>query len=214
MTLKQVGEITNSQLQLTTNRPLPTGSFIPKSYKYNLLFTLLHRAFKLCSNFELFHQEIYKLKTISENNGHPKSFVDLCLKKYLDKAFTKKEVVLKGFKSNLFASFFLLEKKSLQLRTHLVNSIKSNIKLWNREAIFQSLCKLNSLFHYKDSLKKKIHSNTVYRYTCSNCKVTDYGKTYHHFFGRAAEHTSVPNLTEKFVKSVKKTSNIWSSTWM
>ena len=31
------------------------GSFIPKSYKYNLLFTLLHKAFKLCSNFEHFH---------------------------------------------------------------------------------------------------------------------------------------------------------------
>ena len=26
------------------------GSLIPKSYKYNLLFTLLHRAFKLCSS--------------------------------------------------------------------------------------------------------------------------------------------------------------------
>ena len=30
-------------------------SFIPKSYKFNLLFTLLHRAFKLCPNFERFH---------------------------------------------------------------------------------------------------------------------------------------------------------------
>ena len=55
------------------------GSSIPKSYKYNLLFTLLHRTFKLCSNFERFHQEIDKLKTIFENNGYPKSFVDFCI---------------------------------------------------------------------------------------------------------------------------------------
>ena len=67
------------------------GSFIPKSYKYNLLFTLLHRAFKLCSNFERFHEEIDKLKTIFENNGYPKSSVDFCIKKYLDKVFIKKE---------------------------------------------------------------------------------------------------------------------------
>ena len=40
------------------------GSFIRKSYKYNLLFTLLHRAFKLCSNFEHFHQDDDKLKSI------------------------------------------------------------------------------------------------------------------------------------------------------
>ena len=33
-------------------------SFIPGSYKSNLIFTLLFRAFKLCSNFELFHQEM------------------------------------------------------------------------------------------------------------------------------------------------------------
>ena len=31
------------------------GSFISKSYKYNLMLFLLHRAFKLHSNFELFH---------------------------------------------------------------------------------------------------------------------------------------------------------------
>ena len=30
--------------------PKSSGSFIRKSYKYNLLFTLLHRTFKLCSN--------------------------------------------------------------------------------------------------------------------------------------------------------------------
>ena len=74
------------------------GSFIPKSYKYNLLFTLLHRAFKLCSNFERFHQEIDKLKTVFENNSYPKSFIDFCIKKYLDKVFIKKKVVLKASK--------------------------------------------------------------------------------------------------------------------
>ena len=77
------------------------GSFIPKLYRYNLLFTLLHRAFKLCSNFERFHPEIEKLKTIFEQNGYPKSFVDFCIKKYLDKVFIKKKVVLKVSKKEL-----------------------------------------------------------------------------------------------------------------
>ena len=44
-------------------------SFIPNSYKYDLIFTLLQRAFKLCSNFELFHQEIENLKNIFRKNG-------------------------------------------------------------------------------------------------------------------------------------------------
>ena len=98
--LKQVGSKTNSRpsvyCKLTFSRIFTNfGSFIPRSYKYKLLFTLLHRAFKLCSNLERFHQEIDKLKTIFENNGYPKSSVDFCIKKYLDEVFIKKEVVLK-----------------------------------------------------------------------------------------------------------------------
>ena len=97
------------------------GSFISKSKKYNLLFTLLHRAFKLCSNFELFHQEIEKLKTIFKSNGYPRGFVDLCIKKYLDKVFIKKEVVLTASKKELICILPFIGIKSLQLRTCLVN---------------------------------------------------------------------------------------------
>ena len=87
------------------------GSFILNSYKYNLLFTLLHRAFKLCSDFERFHQEIDKLKTIFENNGYLKSFFDFCLKKSLDKIFIKKKLVLKASKKELICVLPFLGKK-------------------------------------------------------------------------------------------------------
>ena len=96
------------------------GSFIPKSYKYNLLFTLLHRPFKLCSNFELFPHGIDKLNTIFKNNSHPKSFVDLCIKKYLDKVSIKKEVVVKASEKELIYVLPLIGNKSLQLRTLLL----------------------------------------------------------------------------------------------
>ena len=95
--------ITSVYCKLTFSRVFTNfGSFIPKSYKYNLLFTLLHRGFKLCSNFERFHLEIDKLKTIFENNGYPKSFVDLCIKKYLDKVFIKKETSTKSLEKRIY----------------------------------------------------------------------------------------------------------------
>ena len=40
----------------------------------------------------------------------------------------------------------------------------------------------------------------------SNCKVSYYGKTYHHFFTRAAEHMGISNLTGKHLKCVVKQS--------
>ena len=38
---------------------------------------------------------------------------------------------------------------------------------------------------------------------CSNCNVTYCGKTYRHFFTRAAKHMGVSNLTGKRLKSIK-----------
>ena len=131
------------------------GSFIPKSYKCNLLFTLLHKAFKLCSNFERFHQQIGKLKTSFENNGYPKGFDHFCIKKCLDKVFIEKKVVLKASKKELLCVLLFLRKKSMQLRTRLVDSIESNLKFCKRKVIFQLPCKLNSLFRFKDSLSEK-----------------------------------------------------------
>ena len=63
---------------------------------------------------------------------------------------------------------------------------------------------MSSLFRYKGCLEKEIRSDTVYRYTCSKCKVTYYGKRCRHFFTRAAEHMSISNLIGKRLKSVKQ----------
>ena len=111
------------------------GRFIPKPNKYNLLLTLLHSAFKLCSNFELFHQEIDTLKTIFENNGYPKSFVDFCMKKHLDKVSLKKEVVLKASKKELICVLLFNGKK--------VNAAENSLSQPYRNLKF---CKLKLIF--------------------------------------------------------------------
>ena len=90
------------------------------------------------------------------------------------------------------------------MRTSLANTIKSNLKFCELKVIFQLPCKLNSLFRYKNSLEKKIRSDIVYRYTCSHCKVTYYGKTYRHFFTGAAEHVRISSLLGKRLNSIKQ----------
>ena len=66
-------------------------SFIPLSYKTGLIWLLLYRAFSLCSSFELFHQEILKLKDIFKRTGYPISFIGKCVKRLLDKVFIEKK---------------------------------------------------------------------------------------------------------------------------
>ena len=68
-------------------------SFIPVSCKSNnLIFTLLFRAFKSCSNFELFHQKILNLKDIFKRNSYPCNFIDVCIKRFLNNIFIDKKV--------------------------------------------------------------------------------------------------------------------------
>ena len=162
-----------------------------------MIFTLLRRAFKLRSNFELFHREIDKLKTIFKSNGYPTRFADPCMKKYLDNVFVRKEVVLKTSKKELICVVPFIGNKSLQLRTCLVNSTENNLKLCKLKDIFQSSCKLSSLFRYKYSLKKETHSDTpvVTARLLINIQ---------RFFTIAAEHMGISNLIGKRLKSVKQ----------
>ena len=154
-------------------------SFIPLSYKTGLIWSLLCRAFSLCSSFELFHQEILKLKDIFKRNGYPTSFIDNCVKTFLDTVFIKKKTFLTASKKQLVCVLPFIGKKSLQLRSRLVKSIQGNLQFWSLKVVFQSPCKLRSLlFHFKDTPDKKIRSDLVYRYMCSNCNITYYGKTY------------------------------------
>ena len=60
------------------------------------------------------------------------------------------------------------------------------------------------MFRFNDILDKKICSDLIYRYSCSDCNATYYGKTYQHFFTRAAEHMAISNLTGKHVKNKKE----------
>ena len=59
--------------------------FTPLSYKIGLVKTLTHRAFKLCSNWCLFHDEVNNIKKYLEKNSCPENFIDREIKTYLEK---------------------------------------------------------------------------------------------------------------------------------
>ena len=163
------------------------------------MFTLLHRAFKLYSDFELFHEQTNKLKTIFEYNGYSKSFLDFCIKKYLDQVFIKKEVVLKASKRELTCILPFIAKKSRQPRTCLVNSIKNlNLKFkvylkffYNHYANWIRLGKRSVLILFTDTCAVTARLLIMVKHIAT-------------FFTGAAEHMGISNLTGKRLKKVKQ----------
>ena len=71
----------------------------------NVPFTLLHWERQFWSY--IFHDN----NGFHENNGHLKIFVDFCIKIYLKKVFTKKEVAVKASKNELICVSFFCWKK-------------------------------------------------------------------------------------------------------
>ena len=86
--------------------------------------------------------------------------------------------------------------------------VNKTVRFYNLKVVFPSQSKLNTLLGFKDTLNKKIRSFLVYIYTCSNCNVTYYDKTYHHFFARASKHMGVSNLTGKRLKNIKDSASL------
>ena len=83
-------------------------SFMPVTYKFGLVYALLHRSFSICSSDEKFHEEIVLLKDIFKKNDHPQFFIGKCIKKYLSKLFVPKRIIHTADKKKSPVSFTFL----------------------------------------------------------------------------------------------------------
>ena len=61
-------------------------SFLPSTQKFGMLYTSVHRCFTLCSDWSKCHREFVTLKEIFQRNSYPKSFIEKCFKKFLDRS--------------------------------------------------------------------------------------------------------------------------------
>ena len=143
------------------------------------------------------------MKSIFKYNSYPHNFVNHCIKRFLNKLCIQRDLSFMVPKGELIYVLPYLPKTSLDLRTRLRGAIEENLLYCKLKVIFRSKCNFNTLFSFKESLEKKIHSGLIHRCSCSNCKVTYYRKTFRHFFTRATEHMGISNCTGKHLKKIK-----------
>ena len=137
-----------------------------------------------------------------KHNSYPHNLVNHCIKKFLNKLFVQRDLNFTVPKRELICVLPYLGETSFDLRTKLRRTIERNLRFYKLKINFKSKCRLNTLFHFKYSLEKKIRSGIMYCYRCSNCNATYYGKTFCHFYTRVAEHMGISNLTGKHPKTL------------
>lgn len=81
------------------------------SCNYNVISTLLHRSFMIRFSYRTLDNDILRPKQIFQSNRYPKNYVDPCIKRYLDKIFTKRQFFCSVPKKDLLCVFLYLGKK-------------------------------------------------------------------------------------------------------
>jgi hypothetical protein len=161
----------------------------PIQWKTGLITCFLNRAYLVCSDWSLFHEEINKLREIFCRNAYPRSIFDHCVGKFLSKKFdttriltenedsTEKHIVLclpyVGFASENFKRQIKNVFRDIGVKTRVV---------------FRSF-RVRNYFSLKDKTPLCLRSKVVYKFEGSCDKSVSYiGKTKRHLVTRFKEH--------------------------
>ena len=181
-------------------------AFSPKQNKENLVYTLTVRAYRICSNFLDFHNEIERLKSILQSNGYPLQFIEGCIGKMLAKLHksTPHEETLdyKVPKAEIYFSTYFLGDLSKSIERELKQLVAQSYPQVQLLFTYKSSSLIGSLFGFKDRQPLMSKSNIIYKYTCECCKAFYIGKTNRQLAVRISEHTGISARTGKTLKKL------------
>ena len=178
-------------------------SFLPSVYKFGLLSTLLFRYFLICSSYAQFHLEVVKFKEIFLNNGYPSGYIDYCIKKFLEKIFTKKVISQTVPKKEFQIILPYLGTLSSKTEKRIRSLFKKVIPWGNIKLIYKTQCRISQLFRFKDTLPTEIRSHLIYYFKCPSCNAEYIGETVRHSKVRWCEHLGLSCFTDKSVVGIK-----------
>ena len=178
---------------------LQWSSFVPKKYKRGLVSGLLHRAWRICSSFELFHQEVLFLKDTLQKNGYPYTFVDRCVKTFLDvKMNTQKSLPEFGpSKKPVMLCLPYIGINGDKIKRQLSRLLTATAPWIDYKIVFLAKNKLSRLSKLKCAIPTLSRSGVVYRVGCGDCEQFYVGMTTRRLKQRIDEHREDRNSALK-----------------
>lgn len=176
------------------------NSFTPLLYRLSVFKCLIYRAFKLCSNWSLFHDEITHLKSILLRNAYPLWILDRIVKRSIDN-FLNYRVQFGPRKERIYVGLPFLGKSTDNLRRAIKQIAKQFLPQKEIITYFKPGKRISNFFQIKDGTPFDLQSHIVYEYTCAICHYSYIGQTTRHIRHRVAEHAGVSHLTGTAVKN-------------
>ena len=182
-------------------------SHCPKIFKLNAINTLIYRAYNLCSNFNVFHDEMEFLVNFFKNNGYPSNIVYKYIRQFLDNTYNPKVPIVTAPKLIFYCKLPYIGQHISQLNKELKCILDQFYPHINFRLIFNNDFTLKSLLPFKDKLPASLLSGIVYYYNCPNCQVGYLGSSIKTLKTRYCQHAGISDRTGRDL-AVKQQSSI------
>ena len=150
-------------------------------------------SFKICNNWNSFHNDIENIKSNLIKNAYPPFLIDKVIKKYLDYKFSTNQNQLKDTSEVHYFKLPYIGNLSHHINNKLSKLCKKLCKEnFNIKLVFNSF-KIKNYFSYKDPSPDDLKSFLVYTFTCASCSSSYIDKTCRHFKTRIEEHIKKDN---------------------
>ena len=200
-----ISGINNQNLTLPTLHKSPYAvlflnfkSFTSFLYKISLIKCLIDSSFKICNNWNSFHNVIENIKFNLIKNGYPPFFINKVIKKLLNYKFSSNQNQVKDTSDVHYFKLPYIGNLSHHIKNKLLKLCKEFCKEnFNITQVFISF-KIKNHFSYKDPIPDDLKSFLVYKFTCASCSSSYIGETCGHFKTRTEEHIKKDNKSHIF----------------
>ena len=171
-------------------------SYTDKKFKINSCKTLIFRAFKICSNWQLFHKEINFLSSFFKWNSYPSHIFPAIVNRFLHNFHEPSAQITTVPKKVIFASLPFIGIYTKVLKQELTQAMNRLYPMANFKFCFTNPLILQNLFKFKDALPELMQSGVVYKYNCPKCNLGTYiGSTERLLKVRIDSHKGISHRT-------------------
>ena len=159
--------------------------------KQQMIYTLVDRAWKLCSSYKLWHLEMEYLKTMMMSNGYTANFIERQIKRYLSNKYsTTSETNSKNDPKQGPQKFKVYIKLPyLGDATIKLESLIRHLKLGGIQLVVINVYRrIQHWFPYKDRTPAQMRHNVVYKLNYLGCSKCYIGETERNILIRLEEH--------------------------
>ena len=165
-----------------TGQYLRWNSFSPQKRKINLIGTLVHRAFMICSKSKL-DQELGKIRSILLENGYPERVINSAFKRKLQQINSNPVHTVK--KCPVYLHIPWIGNVSMRFEKQITSAVKRCFFSVEPRVIFNTRQLLPAI--KKDVLPSHHHSNVIYQFLC-HCDSRYVGRTSQRLEERIKQH--------------------------